>query len=294
MDDSLVNLHTRDGEDRALVSKAVGGDRQALEELIHRHQSWIDNVALRMVWLPEDAEDVTQEILIKMLTRLVSFRGESSFRTWLYRILSNHVANMRRRRSERVFSSFAAYGASIDATPDMDPPDPEGLPVDAGLIVEEVRLSCMMGMILCLDRSHRLAFILGAMLGADAGTGSAIMSISSENFRQKLSRGRRKISQFMDEKCGLIRPENPCHCARKAQALILAGHISPGRLLFASGDTARIKEMARHELEVMDDEALARSEEFIRDQPFYRSPDFVRILRDTIDQIPFQRVLSYN
>jgi Sigma-70 region 2 len=66
-----------DPEDCALVARARGGDRDALEGLVRRHQSWIYNIAVRMLYHPQDAEDATQEILIKALTRLSSFEGRS-------------------------------------------------------------------------------------------------------------------------------------------------------------------------------------------------------------------------
>src|SRR5215475_7491079 len=81
-------------DDRALVAGAQQGDSRALEELVGRHQRWIYNIAVRMLGHPQDAEDATQEILIKALTRLSSFEGNSRFRTWLYRIVVNHVLNM--------------------------------------------------------------------------------------------------------------------------------------------------------------------------------------------------------
>src|SRR5580704_4560573 len=87
-----------DHEDQSLVLRARSGDRQALEDLVHRHQAWIYNIAVRMLHHPQDAEDATQEILIKVLTRLASFEGRGSFRTWLYRIVVNHVLNMKRGR----------------------------------------------------------------------------------------------------------------------------------------------------------------------------------------------------
>lgn len=65
--------------DRALVTRAQAGDRRALEELAARHQAWIYNIAIRMLGHPQDAEDATQEILIKALTRLSSFEGRSRF-----------------------------------------------------------------------------------------------------------------------------------------------------------------------------------------------------------------------
>lgn len=75
--------------DEELVSKAQGGDRDALERLLARHQPWILNIAVRMLGRHQDAEDVTQEVLIRVLKSLHTFRGDSKFRTWLYRIAAN-------------------------------------------------------------------------------------------------------------------------------------------------------------------------------------------------------------
>ena len=104
-------------EDRAFVERARAGDREALEELVRHHQGWIYNIALRMVFYPQDAEDATQEILLKAVTSLSSFEGRSSFRTWLYRMVVNHVLNMKRGHAERAIISFGAYGQAIEDTP---------------------------------------------------------------------------------------------------------------------------------------------------------------------------------
>src|SRR6478736_5762628 len=95
-----------DLEDRALVARARSGSREALEDLIRRHQGWIYNIAVRMLYHPHDAEDATQEILIKAVTRLSSFEGRSSFRTWLYRVVANHLLNVKRGREELKVTTF--------------------------------------------------------------------------------------------------------------------------------------------------------------------------------------------
>ncbi len=89
-----------DPADAELVEQAKNGDRAALEKLVLRHQAWIYNIAVRMVFQPQDAEEVTQEVLVKVITKLSTFKGESKFRTWLYRIAANHVLNMKRRSAE--------------------------------------------------------------------------------------------------------------------------------------------------------------------------------------------------
>src|SRR5947209_14841121 len=86
--------------DAELVEQAKSGSRAALEKLILRHQAWIYNIAVRMVFEPHDAEEVTQEVLVKVVTQLSTFQGKSTFRTWLYRIAANHVLNMKHRGGE--------------------------------------------------------------------------------------------------------------------------------------------------------------------------------------------------
>src|SRR5438874_13515711 len=92
--------------DAELVELAKNGDRAALERLVLRHQAWIYNIAVRMVFQPHDAEEVTQEVLIKVITKLSTFQGECKFRTWLYRITANHVLNMKRRSAESQSLTF--------------------------------------------------------------------------------------------------------------------------------------------------------------------------------------------
>src|SRR6266851_10321835 len=160
----LADQSATDHEDQGLVMRARAGDRTALEELIQRHQGWIYNIAVRMLYHPQDAEDATQEILVKVLTRLSSFEGRSGFRTWLYRIVVNHVLNMKRGRVEHASTDFASYGAALDDTPALELADPKGTSADTDLLVTEAMISCTSGMLLCLDREQRLTFILGALL----------------------------------------------------------------------------------------------------------------------------------
>ena len=113
----FTEIAADDSANAALVGQAKNGDRAALEKLILRHQAWIYNIAVRMVFQPHDAEEVTQEVLIKVITKLSTFKGESTFRTWLYRITANHVLNMRRRSAEMQELTFTRYGAAIETRP---------------------------------------------------------------------------------------------------------------------------------------------------------------------------------
>src|ERR1700674_5297772 len=208
----LADNAPTDPDDHVLVLRARSGDRAALEELVRHHQGWIYNIALRMVYYPQDAEDATQEILLKAVTSLSSCEGRSSFRTWLYRIVVNHVLNMRRGRVEVQHESidFASYGAALDATPDLELADLKVTSAEADLLVTEEMLSCTSGMLLCLDREQRLTFILGAIFEVSDTVGAEVLEITPDNFRQRLARARRDLRNFMNDKCGLVNQANPC------------------------------------------------------------------------------------
>ena len=222
-------------EDAELVTRATHGDRTALEKLVLRHQAWIYNIAVRMVFQPQDAEEVTQEVLVKVITKLSTFKGESKFRTWLYRIAANHVLNMKRRSAETRVTTFADYGAAIDSTPDLDLPDPKSVPVALPILVEEAKNGCTMGMLLCLDRKQRLIFTLGEILGASDTVGGEVLEMTADNFRQCLARARRDLHSFMNNQCGLVNKSNPCRCPKKTRGFIEHGHVDPHHLLVRSG-----------------------------------------------------------
>ncbi len=218
-----------DLEDRALVARARAGNREALEELVRRHQGWIYNIAVRMLYHPQDAEDATQEILLKAVTRLSSFEGRSSFRTWLYRIVVNHVLNMKRGRLEQTSISFRSYGHALDNTPDLDLPDPSSAPADVRLLVAEAMIGCVSGMLLCLDREQRLTYILGEIFGVTDTVAAELLEISGENFRQRLARARRDLHNFMNDKCGPRRPGVSYRQATWIQSTSCSRTITSGR-----------------------------------------------------------------
>ena len=287
----LAHAPETDADDRALVSRIREGDRDALEELVRRHQAWIYNIILRMVYHPEDAEDATQELLIKLLTKLSTFEGRSSFRTWLYRIVVNHVLNMKRSRGEAAEWTFARYGQGLESAADMELPDQSSVPADVSLLIDEARISCTSGMLLCLDREQRLVYVLGEIFGVTDAVGAELLEISRDNFRQKLSRARRDLHSFMQERCGLVNRANPCRCAKKTQVFMDAGYVNPHNLLFAKTHVTRVREVAPKTHEDIDalDAAYAAIH---RDHPFHASPDFLAALRSLLGQPRFKSILG--
>jgi len=274
-------------DDRELVRLVQQGDRGALEALVERHRPWIYNVARRMVYLPQDADDATQEILIKVITKLSTFEGRSRLRTWLYRIAVNHLLTMKRTRAEEAAYTFDRYGAGLDSTPDLDLPDPATVPADVQLLVDEARIGCSTGMLLCLDREQRLVYVLGEIFGVTDAVGAELFEVSRDAFRQRLSRARRDLHQFMDRKCGLVNAANPCRCARKTQAFINAGFVDPAKLIFASAHVTRVRELApklHDDLTALDAAYAA----VYRDHPFQTPPALAGALRTLLQEAKFQ------
>ncbi len=208
--------------DEALVLQAKNGDWNSLEQLIGRHQAWIFNIAVRMVHKHEEAEDITQEVLLKMLTKLSTFQGKSSFRTWLYRIVVNHVLNLKQRPKEVTFSEL---GKVIEQLPDQALPDQAEVSLPLSVLVEEAKVGCTTGMLLCLDQRQRLVFILGEIFGVTSEMGAELMDLSPSNFRQLLTRARHDLYNYMNDRCGLINQSNPCRCARKTRSFIEKGYV---------------------------------------------------------------------
>jgi RNA polymerase sigma factor (sigma-70 family) len=285
----LADNSPAEREDQNLLMGARSGDRKALEDLLHRHQGWIFNIALRMLYHPQDAEDATQEILVKILTRLSSFEGRSTFRTWLYRIVINHLLNIRRSRVEDPAVNFRMYGEELDRTPDLDLPDREGNSPDSNLLVTEVMLACTSGMLLCLDREQRMAYILGGILGVSDTVAAEVLEITSENFRQRLARSRRDLRNFMNDKCGLVNQANPCRCAKKTCGFIKAGHVDPNNLLFHRERVCAVREaapQAYQTIQTLD----GKCAEIYREHPFYKPLDLAQMVRQLVENSTLRRV----
>jgi len=283
-----------DTDDVDLVEQARTGSRAALEKLVLRHQAWIYNIAVRMVFQPHDAEEVTQEVLIKIITKLSTFKGECKFRTWLYRIAANHVLNMKRRPAETQVTTFADYGAAINRTPNLELPDPKSVPVELPLLVEEAKNGCTMGMLLCLDRKQRLVFTLGEILGAGDTAGGEILEMTADNFRQSLARARRDLHRFMNDQCGLVNTKNPCRCAKKTRGFIDDGHVDPHRLLFVPEHVERVREVAAEAVREIEDVVERRHAALYRDHPFLQPSDQITWLRRILESREIRTALHLN
>jgi len=250
-----------------LVKEAQEGSQKALEKLVKLHQRFIYNIALKLVRNPADAADLSQEAIIKMITKLNLFNGKSSFRTWLYRIVVNHFIKSGKRKSELEIRSFDKYGRFLDSAFISEEMTTEEHRKHQDEI-DYVRNNCMTSMLLCLDRQQRIIFILGSIFNLKSGTASKLLNITAENFRQQLSRAKADLFRFMENKCGLINPDNPCRCAKKTKGFIKEGLIDYSKIQFKSDVLKQIQAIAVENNRKLDHLMESKYLTFFRHQPY--------------------------
>ena len=275
--------------ERLLVERALLGERHALEALLRQHQPYVYQIALRMTADTSLAEDITQECLIKVVTHLATFQGQSRLRTWMYRIVANHVLNTKRQPRERVFSSFERHAELLDSlTVESIATDSESL-----LATEEVKLTCLTGMLLCLDRKYRLTFILGAIFNVSETMGSEVLGMSGAAYRKQLSRARKQLLGFMQGRCGLLDPANPCRCPHKTKAAIRAGYVDPQRLTFSTDHLARARQLAEQTYRMTRPASLARCQSLFAQLPSDHPADLGRQLEMLLQSDSLAKLLAY-
>lgn len=252
--------------DKELVTLSLSGDKKAITLLIERHQPYIYNIAWKMVLSPDDAWDITQEVLIKMVTKLSQFQNKSNFRTWLYRIAVNHFLQMKKQNMEEAMTSFESLGEELDNIPNQDLSETEKSEMKE--LVKDAKIGCMSGMLLCLNREQRIVYVLGEIFEINHSIASEILEITKDNFRQKLVRARKDMYNFMNKKCGLVNKSNPCRCPKKTKGFIKAGWVNPDNLKFNIQHTRKIADLSPEKDRVLRQTMEEEYAQLFQEHPF--------------------------
>ena len=252
-------------EQASLVDQAIAGDQSALEELLGSVNDLVFNLSLRFLGTVCDAEDATQEIVVKIMTHLSTFRKESAFSTWVYRIAVNHLKDCCTHRFANAPFSFEMYGADICDKRALEVPDlAEG--IDKGLLARELKLSCTNVMLQCLDADTRCAYVLGTMFKVNSATAADILGTTPEAYRQRLSRARKTVAEFLAAYCQ-HGGSNACSCARRVDFAIATHRLTPNNLEYTTLTEAESAEDAF--IDAMDE--LDGYASLFDDLPAYRS-----------------------
>ena len=268
-------------EMQALVDKATAGDKKALETLVAGVQDLVFNLSLRMLGTFADAEDATQDILLKMITHLSSFRGDSSFTTWVFSIAANHLKNYKKHMFAHYPLSFEFYGDDIENGKIQDVPDLTQN-VEKDILEEELKMSCTNVMLQCLDVESRCIFILGTMCKIDSRIAGDILGMSPETYRKRLSRIRKKMADFLGQYCGEY-GRGKCKCRERINYAIQNHRINPLQLDFMTTTEIPVQTMidVKNAMEDIDD----LSQDFSFCKP-YQSPERTKhLIQEFLDSV---------
>lgn len=272
-----------DASDAQLAQAAGFGDAAALEALIRRHQRWVYSLALRFMLNPDDAADLAQEALVRITTRIAQFEARAGFRTWAYRIVFNCFMDARRGRLEGMIESFDAYGESLDRIPLQALVLPREQEPDRQWLVQEAKVGCLLGMLLCLDREQRLVYVLGEIFEAPSPLAAEVLGLTAANFRKKLERARADLLEFMNDRCGLVREANPCRCEKKTRGFIEAGWVDARQRRFVPLHYRQLKKHAAAYAPLLGRLHEEVAAALFREQPLHEGPDLAAGLRALLD-----------
>lgn len=266
---------------QAFIEKAISGDKNALETLIAGVQDLVFNLSLRMLGTFADAEDATQDILLKMITHLSSFRGDSSFTTWVFRIASNHLKNYKKHMFAHYPLSFEYYGNDIENANVQDVPDLTQN-VEKDILAEELKMSCTNVMLQCLDMESRCIFILGTMFKIDSRIAGDILNMTPEAYRQRLSRIRRKMADFLSEYCGEY-GGGRCKCKDRVNYAIQSHRPNPLQLDYTKASEIPIQTMIDVKNAMEDIDGLSQDFSFCKT---YQTPERMKhLIQEFLDSI---------
>jgi len=181
--------------DAEVVSAVVAGDGAAFETLVHRYQRKIYNTVLRLTGDANESEDLTQEVFLKLYRGLASFRGESSFSTYVYRVASNTAVDWLRKRGPQTLSLTDEYedGESMEhALPDPAPSPDEKMSLDE-------RRRALSEAIAALPDHQRLVLVLREVDGLSYQEIASVTGIGEGTVKSRINRARKNLKKMLIE-----------------------------------------------------------------------------------------------
>lgn len=188
----------RDPEaDQALVLRARQGDLEAYDELVRRYQDRIYATIYNMTSNHEDANDLAQETFIKAHKALPSFKGDSSFFTWIYRIAVNKTINYLKQRKNRAAMSLNDVDFNAEHDPDLVALVSDRTPRrDVGLAELQEKLNKAM---MKLSETHRMVVTLHDIQGLSHEEIGQIMGCNTGTVRSRLFYARQQLQAYLSD-----------------------------------------------------------------------------------------------
>lgn len=179
--------------------------------LYDENHSKVYRLAYALAGNANDAEEITQEAFLRAFRSFASFRNDSTFFTWIYRITINaandYLKYWNKLPSLRLTEDL---GYKLEDIMDTNPAnDPE-----TEILANEARFKCLHCFTTCLTVNQRIVFCLGVSLGLPQRLIAEIMGCSLPAVKTTLHRAKKRVAGFLGERCQLINKANPCHCSQ--------------------------------------------------------------------------------
>ena len=173
--------------DFELAERSAAGDREAFEQIYHRHFRRVFALCLRMTSNPSTAEDLTQEVFIHLFNKIGSFRGDSAFTTWLHRMTVNHVLMYFRKSSTR--SELLTHEGETPVQIVRGTEDPNAMPV-----VDRIALQRAIHQ---LPPGYRTVFVLHDVQGHEHEEIARMLGCSVGTSKSQLHKARLKLRDLL-------------------------------------------------------------------------------------------------
>lgn len=179
------------------------------DTLYRDNQPKVYRLALSLVGNAHDAEDITQEAFFRAFRSFETFRNESSFFTWIYRITLNVANDHLKYRNKLPILTFTedmgySYEEVIDTNPANNP--------ETELLAHQVRIKCLHALTECLQPKERLVFCLAVTLDLPHKQVAEILECTTGSVKTTLHRAKKRWFGYMENKCQFIKQDNPCNC----------------------------------------------------------------------------------
>ena len=186
--------------ERLLIRRLQQRDELAFSEVVRLYQHKVYNLLYRMIGSHEEAEDLAQEVFVTVFKSIDSFRGESKFSTWLYRVAANHCKNRIKYLSRRSRTS----GDGLDGVPEHSMEDAGSAPLQSHIdgpekILEGLQLEKLLAQaIAALDEEHRLLIVLRDVEELSYQEIGEITGLNEGTVKSRLHRARMAIKEHIE------------------------------------------------------------------------------------------------
>ena len=245
-------------------------DKTILPELLQSISKKIYNLSLRYLNDFDEANDATQDILIKIYNNYNKLREKEKFVSWSLTIATNHLINLKRvnKRFQHLSFDIMEQDCNIQFATNAEP---SIFNSENDVLLAELKISCTQAMLMCLSKDERMIYILSSMFEQNSSQGAQIMNISREAYRKKLSRTKNKLRNFLENNCGLINKTATCKCRNRINYALETHRISRERLSFASPEHIGVSFEIKDFINTMDN--LEHYSDVFKTNPDMELPD---------------------